>query len=161
MESTWWQGQRKTRGITINNIQGQELIMTEFKHRTWFWESLKSQRWWKQLLESRMGQKLTSNGSWGLWDVTPIAVFSAPYIRPLFMYVFFYLKYWLDDQSDHCLLNVSLTTLSNLVNSKLQIYSRTLALILTLCLSLINVMLNLWTPNSQHWMCQISFISQW
>src|SRR5882724_8808827 len=37
---------------------------------TWFWESQKSQRWWKRLLESGMGRKLISNGSWVLWDVT-------------------------------------------------------------------------------------------
>jgi len=54
----------KRQDFTINNVQGQELINTEFQ------ESQKSQRWWKRLLESGMGRKLISNGLWVLWDVT-------------------------------------------------------------------------------------------
>src|SRR5882724_9450948 len=37
---------------------------------TWFQESWKLQRWQKQFLESGMDQKIISNGSWGLWDVS-------------------------------------------------------------------------------------------
>ena len=32
----------KRQDFTINNVQGQELINTKFKHRTWFQESRKS-----------------------------------------------------------------------------------------------------------------------
>ena len=34
--------ENKRQDFTINNVQGQELIITEFKHRIEFWESWKS-----------------------------------------------------------------------------------------------------------------------
>ena len=37
--------ENKRQDFTVNNIQGQELIMTKFEHGIWFWESQKLRRW--------------------------------------------------------------------------------------------------------------------
>jgi len=53
----------KRQDFTINNVQGWELITTEFECGSLVLGiSEVMWRWWKWLLESGMGQKLISNG---------------------------------------------------------------------------------------------------
>ena len=63
--------ENKRQDFTINNVQGQELLMTKFKHGTWFLGiSEVVWGWQKWVLESRMGCKLISTSLWVLQDVT-------------------------------------------------------------------------------------------
>src|SRR5882724_10348886 len=63
--------ENKRQDFTVNSIQGWELTMTEFKHRTWFPGILEIMwGWQKRVLESRMGRKLISKSLWVLWDIT-------------------------------------------------------------------------------------------
>jgi len=53
MVSIWWQGQReKEVRLTVNSIQGWELMMTQFDTELGFWES----------------QKLCGGGRKGYWN---------------------------------------------------------------------------------------------
>ena len=51
--------ENKRQDFTVNSIQGQELTMTNFEHRTWCPGILEVMwGWQKWVLESRMGCKL-------------------------------------------------------------------------------------------------------
>jgi len=63
--------ENKRRDFTINNVQGREMLMTEFKRGTWcpgisevMWG------WRKWVLESGMGWKHISTSLWALRDIT-------------------------------------------------------------------------------------------
>ena len=63
--------ENKRQDFTINNVQGQELLITEFKHGTWFPGILEVVwGWQKWILEYGLGQKLISTSLWVLQDIT-------------------------------------------------------------------------------------------
>ena len=63
--------ENKRQDFTINNVQGQELLMTEFECGAWFLGILEvAWGWRKWVLESRMGWKLVSMSLWEFQDVT-------------------------------------------------------------------------------------------
>src|SRR5882724_11128393 len=63
--------ENKRQDFTINNVQGQELLMTKFEHGTWFPGILEVVwGWQKWILEYGLGQKLISTSLWVLQDIT-------------------------------------------------------------------------------------------
>jgi len=60
----------KRQDFTVNSIQGQELITTEFECGTWFPGILEVMwGWWKRIIESGLGRKHISDALWVLWDI--------------------------------------------------------------------------------------------